>query len=218
MKKSTSIMSCIALLASLTLCACSADKESSGSVSDSSESSQISQSSDVSDAPADSKPDDASGSDIQFDDTSSLPDADSDEIIERLLSEGWLGITSTGITEGSPVWTLSRTSDENITTTYELQFTTEDAASNSGAVTLSVNSADTVSTFNGQWSAVCENERPSIFTITVTDGDGNVISGSFNVMISLSGEELIIFNSESGELLPFMTGSDPYSVLALRTE
>lgn len=213
MKKSTSIMSCIALLASLTLCACSADKENSGSVSDSSESSQVSQSSDVSDV---SEPD--VSSDIQSDDTSSLPDADSDEIIERLLSEGWLGITSTGITEGSPVWTLSRTSDENITTTYELQFTTEDAASNSGAVTLSVNSADTVSTFNGQWSAVCENERPSIFTITVTDGDGNVISGSFNVMISLSGEELIIFNSESGELLPFMTGSDPYSVLALRTE
>ncbi len=213
MKKTTSIMSCIALLASLTLCACSADKENSGSVSDSSESSQTSQSSDVSDV---SEPDDTSG--IQSEDTSSLPDADSDEIIERLLSEGWLGITSTGITEGSPVWTLSRTSAENITTTYELQFTTEDAATDSGAVTIAVNSADTVSTFNGQWSVVCENERPSIFTITVTDDSGNVISDSFSVMISLSGEQLVIFNGEGGGLLPFMAENEPYSALTLKTE
>lgn len=216
MKKSTSIMSCIALFAALTLCACSTDKENSGTSSDnSSESSQVSQSSDVS---SDSEPDDASSSDIQSDDTSSLPDADSEEIIERLLSEGWLGITATGITEGSPVWTISRTSDENITTTYELLFTTDAAETDGGSVTLSVSSADNNSTFNGQWQIVCENERPSVITLTVTDADGNVISDSFDTMVALSGEELVMFNGEGGELLPFMTDSDPYSVLLLKTE
>lgn len=216
MKKSTSIMSCIALFAALTLCACSTDKENSGTSSDnSSESSQVSQSSDVS---SDSEPDDASSSDIQSDDTSSLPDADSEEIIERLLSEGWLGITATGITESSPVWTISRTSDENITTTYELLFTTDAAETDGGSVTLSVSSADNNSTFNGQWQIVCENERPSVITLTVTDADGNVISDSFDTMVALSGEELVMFNGEGGELLPFMTDSDPYSVLLLKTE
>lgn len=202
MKKSTSIMSCIALFAALTLCACSTDKENSGTSSDnSSESSQVSQS-----------------SDIQSDDTSSLPDADSEEIIERLLSEGWLGITATGITEGSPVWTISRTSDDNVTTTYELLFTTDAAETDGGSVTLSVSSADNNSTFNGQWQIVCENERPSVITLTVTDADGNVISDSFDTMVALSGEELVMFNGEGGELLPFMTDSDPYSVLLLKTE
>lgn len=216
MKKSTSIMSCIALFAALTLCACSTDKENSGTSSDnSSESSQVSQSSDVS---SDSEPDDASSSDIQSDDTSSLPDADSEEIIERLLSEGWLGITATGITEGSPVWTISRTSDDNVTTTYELLFATDAAETDSGSVTLSVSSADNNSTFNGQWQIVCENERPSVITLTVTDADGNVISDSFDTMVALSGEELVMFNGEGGELLPFMTDSDPYSVLLLKTE
>lgn len=209
-------MSCIALFAALTLCACSTDKENSGTSSNSSsDSSQVSQSSDVS---SDSEPDDASSSDIQSDDTSSLPDADSEEIIERLLSEGWLGITATGITEGSPVWTISRTSDENVTTTYELMFTTDAAETDSGAVILSVSSADNNSTFSGQWQAVYENERPTVFTITVTDADGNVISDSFDTMVALSGEELVMFSGEGGELLPFMTESEPYSVLLLKTE
>lgn len=141
---------------------------------------------------------------------------------EEYLSTGWLGTTELGIAgENGSEWTVSKPAWNGKNAVFSLKFNADTSVSLDWKYS---GEAEFEEHWNGWWTIETEIDQPSLVTISLSRVGGRnfdmvdapmYISETYPVLISPSGEKLMIFGGKYSVLLPFMSSDEPFSELSL---
>lgn len=138
------------------------------------------------------------------------------------LEEGWAGPTAEGLSADGATWTAQTLAWDGAPAQFELTFRLDGTGAGASVGSVSIDRRSAGETeyeecWSGWWSITTELEQPSFVTLELSRSGGRnfdetdapmFISDTYPVLISPSGEQLMLFGGAHSIPLPFMPSGD----------